>query len=226
MADCAALLVEAAEGGRRACSSHCEGPHGRPLCRAGAADRRRGVPRFAGIDLLATLQRGEGDRDKLAAAAQRGRHPDRRRRQLVRHVQPRAGRTDRAAARRSAGRRCSIEYPSAGGGLGDQAPTTRGWRERFELYACGVELANGFAELTDAAEQRRRFEDAMAEKQRALWRTLSDRRRFSRRARQHAAGERHRAGLRPAGDAGDRRAADRAGAVGAGGRRRQHNASH
>ena len=38
--------------------------------------------------------------------------------------------------------------------------------ERFELYACGVELANGFGELTDAAEQRRRFMAEMDEKAR------------------------------------------------------------
>jgi elongation factor P--(R)-beta-lysine ligase len=58
------------------------------------------------------------------------------------------------------------EYPVSEAALARPVPTHPSVAERFEIYACGVELANGFGELTDAAEQRRRFESWMAEKQR------------------------------------------------------------
>ena len=57
-------------------------------------------------------------------------------------------------------------YPLAEAALARPAPDDPRCAERFEIYACGVELANGFGELTDAAEQRRRFEADMALKQR------------------------------------------------------------
>ena len=43
--------------------------------------------------------------------------------------------------------------------------------ERFEVYACGVELANGFGELTDPEEQRRRFQEEMEIKSRVYGET-------------------------------------------------------
>lgn len=56
------------------------------------------------------------------------------------------------------------EYPSPEAALARRAPHDARVAERFELYACGVELANGFGELTDAAEQRARWVSAMAAK--------------------------------------------------------------
>ena len=58
------------------------------------------------------------------------------------------------------------EYPACAAALARRSSTDRRVAERFELYACGVELANAFGELTDPAEQRRRLETEMAEKQR------------------------------------------------------------
>ena len=58
------------------------------------------------------------------------------------------------------------EYPAHMAALARPSAADPRVAERFELYACGVELANAFGELTDAAEQRRRLEAEMAEKQR------------------------------------------------------------
>ena len=57
-------------------------------------------------------------------------------------------------------------YPATEAALARRAADDRRVAERFELYACGVELANGFGELTDPHEQRRRFAAEMNEKAR------------------------------------------------------------
>lgn len=54
------------------------------------------------------------------------------------------------------------DYPPSQAALARLRPGPEPVAERFELYLEGVELANGFAELTDAAEQRRRFEQDQA----------------------------------------------------------------
>ena len=120
--------------------------------------------RFAGIDLLASIADGHGDRAWLAAAAQsRVRVSDDDTwsdifsKVLVEHVEPRLGQ----------GRLTVLfEYPAPEAALARTKPSDPRVAERFEIYACGVELANGFGELTDAREQRHRFTEAMDEKQR------------------------------------------------------------
>jgi lysyl-tRNA synthetase class 2 len=58
------------------------------------------------------------------------------------------------------------EYPAEMGALARLKPGDPSVAERAELYICGLEIANGFGELTDADEQRRRFEADMDLKQR------------------------------------------------------------
>ena len=50
------------------------------------------------------------------------------------------------------------EWPMPLASLAKPCPKHSGFADRVELYVNGMELANGFGELTDAAEQRRRFE--------------------------------------------------------------------
>jgi lysyl-tRNA synthetase class 2 len=57
------------------------------------------------------------------------------------------------------------QYPISEAALAEPDPTDSRFAQRFELYVCGVELANGFAELTDPVEQARRFEAEMALKE-------------------------------------------------------------
>ena len=57
------------------------------------------------------------------------------------------------------------DYPVAMAALSRRKPDDHRLAERFELYVCGLELANAFGELTDPAEQRRRFTADQARKQ-------------------------------------------------------------
>ena len=59
-----------------------------------------------------------------------------------------------------------LDYPASEAALARRKADDPRLAERFELYLCGVELANGFGELTDPGEQRRRFEADMEEKMR------------------------------------------------------------
>jgi len=56
------------------------------------------------------------------------------------------------------------DYPLSLAALSRAKPDDPRLAERFELYVCGLELANAFGELTDAAEQRRRFAADVAKK--------------------------------------------------------------
>ena len=163
--DCLALLRRAAEeaGTGRLCWRGREAdPFAEPE-RLGVAEA---FVRHAGIDLLATMD-ADGATDAAALAAQMR---DRGlavpadptwsylfTRVLVEKVEPHLG----------LGRVTILDrYPAPEAALARRAPDDPRVAERFEIYAAGVELANGFGELTDAPEQRRRFEAEMAEKQR------------------------------------------------------------
>ena len=120
--------------------------------------------RFAGVNLLATIRGGEGDRAALAAAAKGcvriaddDTWSDIFSKVLVEHVEPHLGQGRLTVL---------LEYPAPEAALARTKPSDPRVAERFEVYACGVELANGFGELTDAVEQRHRFSASMDEKER------------------------------------------------------------
>ena len=163
MDDCAAILKLAAQtAGTRQLSFR--GRSADPFAEPERLTVADAFARFAGIDLLATLPDGKPDREKFVRAAQAAgirtadddRWGDIFSRVLVERIEGNLG----------VGRATILdEYPAVLAALARPARDLR-VAERFELYVCGVELANGFGELTDAAEQRRRLEAEMAEKER------------------------------------------------------------
>ncbi|RID91600.1 EF-P lysine aminoacylase GenX [Gemmobacter lutimaris] len=163
MEDCAAMLRLAAEAAGVTTLQY------RGItCDPFAAPERLSVAeafqRYAGIDLLATCDGAETDAEALRtqarAAGIKTRDDDTwsflLSKILVEKVEPHLGH----------GRATILDrYPTAEAALARRCADDARVAERFEIYACGVELANGFGELTDPAEQRRRFEAEMDEKQ-------------------------------------------------------------
>jgi elongation factor P--(R)-beta-lysine ligase len=158
--DCAELLATAAETAgtkRLSYRGRSADPFAKPE-RLTVADAFR---RYANIDLLATVH----DREALAAAANEqgirvaddDTWADVFSRVLAERVEPKLG----------VGRATMLEeYPVSEAALARPTAYDPRVAERFELYVCGIEIANAFGELTNPTEQRRRFESEMAEKER------------------------------------------------------------
>ncbi len=165
MDDCADFLKLAARAAKTAILRHRD-----RTCDPFAPPERLSVAeafgRFAGIDLLASIG-ADGSTDAAALAraalgagvrtAPDDTWSDMLSRVLVERVEPNLG----------LGRMTFLDrYPAAEAALARRTADDPRVAERFELYACGVELANGFGELTNPDEQRRRFGLEMDEKER------------------------------------------------------------
>jgi len=162
--DCAAFLKIAAEAADRTQWSfrEREAEVGGALQRLTLDDAFR---TYAGIPLLDTCPDGRQDRDALAQRAEAAgirtaaddTWSDLFSRVLVERIEPSLGQPLPTIL---------YEYPAPEAALARPVPRRPEVAERFELYAAGVELANGFGELTDAGEQRRRLMNEMDEKAR------------------------------------------------------------
>ena len=165
MADCAALLAQAAQAAG-VTTLRWRDAEADPFAAPERLTVQEAFQRHAGIDLLRTVAADFYlDRPALAAdAAEAGIRvadddtwSDIYSRILSERVEPHLG----------LGRVTILcEYPIPEAALARPKPGDPRVAERFELYACGVELANAFGELTDPEEQRRRFEADMDEKAR------------------------------------------------------------
>ncbi|MBV8426599.1 MAG: EF-P lysine aminoacylase GenX [Hyphomicrobiales bacterium] len=165
MDDCGTLLAVVA----RACGAtvlRWRGREADPFATPSRLSVAEAFMRLAGIDLTPILEEeAEGARAKLAAAAKGAGlrvapdddFADIFSRIVTEKIEPNLGIGKPAIL---------FDYPISQAALARPKPSDPRFAERFELYACGVELANAFGELIDAREQRRRFEADMAEKER------------------------------------------------------------
>jgi len=164
MDDCAALLAEAARAAK-AKEFNFRGKSIDPFAAPERMTVAEAFVRYAGVDLLATIAGGRGNAEALAAAAAKAgvataaddSWGDIFSRILAERIEPHLG----------IGRPVLLyEYPLPFAALARAKRGSDKVAERFELYACGMELANAFCELTDVGEQRARFAAAMNEKHR------------------------------------------------------------
>ena len=170
MDDCAAILRIAAETTGLAIWEH-RGSRGDPLRLLDHITLDEAFDTFAGIHLLDDTIGADGSPDREAMARNAVRSgvrvaaddtwSDLFSRILTEKVEPRLAGDGLAHPGV-----LLDEYPRHDAALARPSPNDPRVAERFELYVCGVELANGFGELTDVAEQRRRFEAEMDEKAR------------------------------------------------------------
>ena len=165
MQDCAEILALAAEAANARQFTYRDNTVD-PFAEPERITLAEAFQRFAGIDLLSSVAAdGETDRETLSGElhkagirfAKDDTWADLFSRVLVEKIEPYLG-NGRATI--------LCEYPVAEAALARPSPHDPRVADRFELYACGVELANAFGELTDAAEQRRRFQHEMIEKER------------------------------------------------------------
>jgi lysyl-tRNA synthetase class 2 len=153
MADCAALLALASVDQLRWGEHVCD-PRLSPE-RLTVAEAFR---RYAGTDLFGAT----GNAEALAKASGVAMHADDTWedvffRVMFHRIEPHLG-MERPTI--------LCEYPISMAALARAKPSDPRVAERFELYACGVELANAFGELTDPAIQRARLETDMDQKER------------------------------------------------------------
>ena len=162
--DCAAILKIAAEATGHMAWSY-RGRTCEPLKGYDWLTLNQAFFQFAGISLHETYDAAAVDRDALAARAgaagvvfgEADTWSEIFSRVLTETIEPGLGNFQPDIL---------CEYPVHEAALARPKPADPWVAERFELYVCGVELANGFGELNDAGEQRQRFEKWMDDKAR------------------------------------------------------------